>query len=329
MSSPQIGVLGLGNFGTALAHHLGSIGNQVVAWDRDTAVIDELLTSGRHPKVFSDVTISENVRFEANLEALAETPTLLVAIAASALENFLPTIAHFNTKLVISAVKGFATEHETPLSLLNRILPADVQTAVLSGPGFARDLIHGTPIGIVAGSKDEAIAKQVAQMFSGGSLRVYASADPLGVELGGILKNVVAIAVGISDGYGFGDSARAFLITRGLSEMIRIATHLGATEKTLFGLSGLGDLVLTATCDASRNRSLGLALGKGNKLEQALEQIGSTTEGVRTARLLVDLANENAIEMPIIACLVEILDGKIDPKETLKKLLSRNLKTEF
>jgi len=200
---------------------------------------------------------------------------------------------------------------------------------VISGPSFAKDLTRETPISLVSASSSTETATEVARVLSSSTVRLYLSSDPLGVELGGILKNVIAIAVGISDALGYGPSTRAALITRGLAEMTRISVALGANPQTLSGLSGLGDLVMTATDDQSRNRIVGLRLGRGEKLEEILETLGSTAEGVVTAPLVNNIAKDKNIEAPIVELVVKVLKSEIAPKDLAKTLMSRPLKGEW
>jgi glycerol-3-phosphate dehydrogenase (NAD(P)+) len=234
-------------------------------------------------------------------------------------------------KILISATKGLERDTvQTPLAFAKQSLQlADERLCVISGPSFASDLAAARPLSIVAASRSEQTAVLVAEALSGDSLRVYASRDPLGVELGGILKNVIAIACGASDSIGFGPSARAALISRGLAEMSRLAAALGADIQTLTGLSGLGDLVMTATEDQSRNRQVGLRLGRGEKIADIIKALGSTAEGVTTAPLVQTLAATSSVVVPITDMVVELLKGEVPPLELAKRLMTRPIKSEF
>lgn len=238
---------------------------------------------------------------------------------------------HLTTRAIVSATKGLERDSGlTPLSYAAEKLSVARDTlAVISGPSFASDLVAGHPISIVAGSTSEPLAHEVATTLSTESLRVYTSTDPLGVELGGILKNVIAIAAGVSDSLEYGPSARAALITRGLAEMAALATAMGANFKTLSGLSGLGDLLMTATENQSRNRAVGLQLGKGAKLEDVIASLGSTAEGVSSAPLVQKVAREKGVEVPITDQVVRLLRGEVIPGELTKALMSRPLRREF
>lgn len=190
-------------------------------------------------------------------------------------------------------------------------------------------MVAGKPCGIVAASEKEETAKEVAELFLSDSMKVYPSTDPLGVELGGILKNVIALAVGVCDGIGLGDSARAGLVTRGLAEITRLAVAMGAKERTLSGLSGLGDLLMTSTCDTSRNRTVGLRLGRGESLQHIIDTLGSVAEGVKTTPLVMKLAEKYQVEMPISTQASRLIAGEVRPEEIVQILVTRPMRKEF
>jgi glycerol-3-phosphate dehydrogenase (NAD(P)+) len=235
------------------------------------------------------------------------------------------------TKALVSATKGLEKETGlTPLSFAHeRCGYSKDSLAVISGPSFASDLVAGRPISIVAGSTSQTLASLIASSLSSPSLRVYTSDDPLGVELGGILKNIIAIVAGVSDSLGYGPSARAAVISRGLYEMTTLAVALGAQERTLTGLSGLGDLIMTATEDQSRNRSVGLRLGKGEVLADVIASLGATAEGVSSAPLVLSIARQRGIPVPITEHVVRLMNGEIRATEMAHALMTRPLKSEF
>jgi glycerol-3-phosphate dehydrogenase (NAD(P)+) len=264
--------------------------------------------------------------------ALSETANCdltIVALPSAAWSEVLPKLPHF--KILISATKGLErTTAQTPLTFAHKSLQIpESALCVISGPSFASDLAAEHPVSVTAASKSEETARLVTSALSGASLRVYASTDPLGVELGGILKNVIAIACGASDSLGFGPSARAALISRGLAEMSRLAVAIGADARTLSGLSGLGDLVMTATEDQSRNRQVGLKLGRGQKIEKIIKELGSTAEGVSTAPLVQQLARQRGIDIPITDLVAALIQGTIAPAALAQILLNRPLRSEF
>ena len=325
----QVGVFGLGNWGTALAQHLAKKDFDVLGWSIEEDVVESINSKHVNAKYLSNIPLSEKIVATSNLAKVAECPIHVLVLPAAALGDVLPKSGDKEGRLVISAIKGLDTKtYRTPLQCIAEYMPLS-RSVVISGPTFAKDVAIQKPVGIVAASKDEASAMEVAKMFSSDWMRVYTCNDPLGVELGGIVKNVIAIAAGVSDGMELGDSARAGLVTRGLAEVMRLAEAMGANPQTLAGLSGLGDLVLTATCDNSRNRTVGLRLGRGEKLEDIIATLGSVAEGVHTAPLVLKLAKDFGVDLPISYHVNLLLEGKISRSELLKALIVRPLKKEF
>jgi glycerol-3-phosphate dehydrogenase (NAD(P)+) len=323
-----ITVLALGSWGTALAQHLASKGHDVLGWAREKEVVDSINANNSHPSCFKDQKL--NFKATTDLELALKRPILVLAFPSSAMAEMLSTMRLSEEKLIVSALKGLnASTLQTPLQYLTTVCPKQNKSAVLSGPSFAIDLVNGRPLGMLAASNDSVVARKVAELFSAPNLKVYLSDDPLGVELGGILKNVIAIAVGVCDGLGCGDSARAGLITRGLAEITRLAQAMGARSQTLFGLSGLGDLIMTASCNTSRNRTVGLRLGQGENLDTIIKTLGAVAEGVVTTPLVLELAKKHNVEMPITERVDKILKQQLGIKEAAKELLSRPMKTEF
>jgi glycerol-3-phosphate dehydrogenase (NAD(P)+) len=326
----EIAVVGLGAWGSALALYCARLGHSVTGWHRDKAhVVD--INARRDISVTKDcrATLPDTLRVTSNLSECRSQQLTIVALPASAWSEVLPALKPQG--IVISATKGIEkSTQKTPLTWAHRVLgvPSDA-LCVISGPSFARDLATQTPLSLVAASSNLATATTVATTLSSSAVRLYLSTDPLGVELGGILKNIIAIAVGISDSLGYGPSTRAALITRGLAEMTRLAVALGAQQQTLSGLSGLGDLVMTSTDDQSRNRIVGMRLGKGEKLADILATLGSTAEGVLSAPLVESIAQLANIDAPITSLVVKVLRGEIAPQDLATTLMSRPLKGEF
>jgi glycerol-3-phosphate dehydrogenase (NAD(P)+) len=228
--------------------------------------------------------------------------------------------------IVVSCVKGIGGHRDTPSVLLGRVF-RNSRIAVLSGPSFASDVVGAKPVSIVSASGDIEVATEIAKLFTRRKMRIYTSTDVVGVELGGILKNIIAIIAGIADGCGWGDSAKAAIITRGLAEMVRFSTAFGASRETLHGLSGLGDLVMTASSDLSRNRQFGLRAGSLGVIEAQRICVG-TVEGVQSLPYVIELARERGIDMPLSFTLSEVLNGRISPLNGLELLLARPLKNE-
>lgn len=325
----KIGVLGLGNWGLALAQHLSISGFEVTGWDRNEETITSLALTKKHPHFHPSITISSKISFTENLEKTIKGSEMLVlAVPSHALVSVLDESMNLKDKILVSGIKGFVDDSlKTPLQYLSS-LSHEIKLCTISGPSFAYDLIRENPILITAASHDPQTAFLVARIFSQGGLRVYPSEDPIGVEFGGALKNVIAVATGISDGLGFGDSTRAALVTRGLAEMTRLAVSSGAKQETLSGLSGLGDLLMTATSPLSRNRMLGFHIGEGDSIDTALSKLGSVAEGYLTAPKALQLSKKNGVELPITEQIVALFEGKISVRDVAKELLKRPLRAE-
>ena len=325
----RISVIGLGNWGTALANHLARKGYEVLGWSNIEAEVDGINTEHRHPVYLKDVELHENFRASKDLNDLMGCDLLLLVVPSAALGAVIPRLQKLSTTVpIVSAIKGFEEESlKTPLQFIRTLVPNPL--CVISGPSFALEIAHGKPAGVVAASSDEAVARLVAQTFSSPLLKVYTSTDPLGVELGGAVKNVIALASGICDGLQLGESARAGLITRGLAEMMRLASAMGADTKTLAGLSGLGDLAMTATSVLSRNHTVGVLLGEGKSIEEILATLGSVCEGAHSTPLVKKLSMTFGVEMPITDQMDLLLKGEVDAHQVVENLLLRPLKKEF
>ncbi len=326
--SKRIAVVGLGAWGTALAVYCARLGHSVVGWHRNVHLVSSMSSSGSLPFLGGSIACPGNLAISSDLAACSNADATIIALPARAWRQVIPKL---QAQLIISAAKGLDSETgRTPLSFVSQELNySPNRLAVISGPSFASDLAGQRPISMVVASNSHETAMQVADMLSSASVRLYASTDPLGVELGGILKNVIAIAAGVSDALGYGPSARAALISRGLAEMMRLSCALGADSKTLFGLSGLGDLIMTATEDQSRNRTVGLRLGRGEKIADITTSLGATAEGVTTAPLALELARKAGIEVPITEHVVKLLNVEIQAAQMASALMTRPLKREF
>lgn len=317
----SIAVLGAGAFGTALAVALATEG-PVTLWGRDLAwARGGLRENPRLPGVTLDqaITLTENLG-----DVTADT--VLLSLPAQKLGGFLADHgAGLNraSRALVSCAKGIDLESLTgPTSLISAACP-DVTVAVLTGPSFAADIARGLPTALTLASRDATVAKELQHRLSTRSLRIYRSNDVTGAELGGALKNVIAIAAGAAIGAGFGDSARAAVITRGFAEMSRLAVAMGAQPETLGGLSGLGDLILTCTSEQSRNFRFGLALGAALPFDSA-----TTVEGAATARAVAELAPKMGLDMPVSAMVSGLAQGCVDMGQALETLLNRPLKEE-
>jgi len=328
-------VIGGGSWGTALAGVLGDNGHDVTIWSFEEDVAEALARKHENPRYMPGMKLPDRVTGTHDLKAALAGAELVVAVNPSHVTRpvmkqaaaFLPTQTP-----IVSATKGI--ENDTLFTMhevLEDVLPTQVHPYLccLSGPSFAKETMLKHPTLVVVASPWEKLAKKVQIAFSSDYFRVYTSNDVTGVELGGSLKNVCAIAAGISDGMGFGANTRAAIMTRGLSELVRLAVKKGANPLTLSGLAGMGDLVLTCTGDLSRNRTVGLALGRGEKLKDVLAGMTQVAEGVRTAKSVHDLAQKLEVELPLHEAVYKILYEEMPAKAAVKSLISRELKSEL
>ena len=327
----RIAVLGAGSWGTALAIQLARNGVTTLLWGRDSAAMAQMELEQCNSRYLPDSPFPELLTPAANLEATLELADhVLVAVPSHAFRDTLKTIA---PNIKPGSHLGWATKGLEPGSrkLLHRVIAeelGDTQScAVISGPTFATEVANGLPTAVtVAGS--EGATELYANCLHGHAFRAYTSSDVVGVEIGGACKNVLAIAAGIADGLGFGANTRAALITRGLAEMMRLGVGLGGHSETFMGLAGLGDLVLTCTDDQSRNRRVGLALGKGDSLETAIANIGQAVEGVKSAPEVFKLSQQMGVEMPISEQVYRVLYEGLAPQQAVEVLLGRGQKAE-
>jgi glycerol-3-phosphate dehydrogenase (NAD(P)+) len=324
-------VLGSGSWGTALAKHAADIGHEVVLWGRRPEQAAAINTTHENAQYLPGVTLPPNLQATASLkDALGDAELVLTVVPSHTTREVWREAKQYLGRgvPVMSASKGI--ENDT-LALMSDVLHdvlGDQPLAFLAGPSFAKEVALHAPTAVVLASKDRELAKTLQKEISSDWLRTYVSDDVVGLELGGALKNVIAIACGIADGLGFGNNTRAALITRGLAEITRMAVKLGGDPLTLAGLGGMGDLVLTCTGDASRNRRVGIGLGQGKKLDQILTEMGQVAEGVRTARSARDLATREGIEMPITKEMYAILYEGKSAKTSVIDLMRRDLKHE-
>lgn len=339
MHSPKIAILGAGSWGTALAVHLGRAGRDCVLWGRDPVLLERIGMLRENPKYLPGISIPENVQLTSSLkEAVSKKDIILIVVPS---HGFRSIVIELNKLMCetekenvafVSCTKG--VENSTlyfMTEVIEDVLGAGVskKVAVLSGPSFAKEVAQGLPTAVTVASKNSTLAAQLQDVFSYGTFRVYTTGDVRGVEVGGAVKNVLAIAVGISDGMGLGLNARAALITRGLREIVRLGMNLGASPLTFAGLSGLGDLVLTCTGDLSRNRQVGLCLGKGEDINSILSSMNMVAEGVKTSKALYDLGIRTQTDMPISMAVYQVLYEGIKPDEAVTSLIERPLRPEW
>ena len=319
----KIGIIGGGAFGTALGVALALDGNAITLWARSADAVTTMQTTRQNPKL-PGVTLPDNLAVSAELDSVFACDIILLAIPAQTLRPFLTDhVLPLSGKYLVACCKGIDLERMTgPASTIRDMVPGAIP-AMLTGPSFAADIARGLPTALTLACAGDAAGEILQMALSTTALRLYRTTDIVGAELGGALKNVMAIASGIAIGAGLGESARAALITRGFPEMQRLAAALGAEPETLAGLSGFGDLVLTCTSDQSRNYRYGLALGRGEAFDTS-----TTVEGVATARAVRQLAHDLDIDLPICTVVSDLTTGKTDVMAALNTLLSRPLKEE-
>ncbi|TPV93087.1 MAG: NAD(P)-dependent glycerol-3-phosphate dehydrogenase [Myxococcales bacterium FL481] len=337
MPTPRrIAVLGAGSWGTALAIHLSAIGHAVGLWARDAAHANRMRAERANARYLPGRPFPPGLTPTDRLVEVVtpQVDLVLFAVPSHATREMAQQVAALNVpglpELALVAAKGIEVDSlETMEHVVAQELPAlRGRVAVLGGPSFADEVAQGQPTTVVVGCRDRTSANRVQHAISGGRFRAYVTDDVAGVELGGTYKNVIAVAAGIGDGAGYGQNARAALITRGLAEMSRLAVAMGAKEETLSGLAGLGDLVLTCTGGLSRNRRVGLALGQGRTLDHVLAQMGMVAEGVRNTKSVYQLGQRHRVELPIVETMHDILYDGLSIEDAAQALLRRTLKGE-
>lgn len=332
----KIGILGTGTWGIALARMLAKNNHSVTAWSAISKEISELKTTHRHPKL-EYMDIPETIEFTTEIEkAVQDQDIILFAVPSVFVRSTAKQVAHYinPNQIVVDVAKG--VEPHTLLTMSEVIkdefkkegITSDIPVVALSGPTHAEEVAKDLPTTIVSACEDLETAKIVQNIFNNSVMRVYTNTDVLGVELCGATKNIIALACGISKGLGFGDNATAALITRGMAEITRLGKAMGCVESTFFGLSGIGDLVVTATSDNSRNNRCGILIGKGVNVQDAIKQIGMVVEGVNALPATIELSKKYYVEMPITAAINLIINEDANPSEIVKELMGRELKTE-
>ena len=334
----RIAVLGAGAWGTAMAAHL-ALRHDVVLWARDAALVERLGATRENPAYLPGCRLPDTLRLEADLhDAVAhgcdDTGLTVLATPLAGLRPLLTALreqgtlpAHF-----VWLCKGFEAQTQLlPHQVVANVLAprsAELSCGAVTGPSFAKEVALGLPVALTAASTSPSCRSRAQQAFHHHAMRIYTSDDVVGVEVGGAVKNVLAIATGIADGMGLGLNARAALVTRGLAEMTRLGLALGARADTFTGLSGVGDLILTATGDLSRNRTVGMRLAEGQPLARILAELGHVAEGVRCAQAVADLAARKGVEMPITQAVCRILFDNAAPDQVVASLLQRDAKSE-
>jgi glycerol-3-phosphate dehydrogenase (NAD(P)+) len=330
--SLRIAVAGGGSWGTALAHVLACGGHEVVLWARDPAVVGAVNAAHENPRYLPGRALHESLRATGDMAVFADCAFVLLAVPCQHMRDFLGHArTHFSPGLtLVNASKGIELDSRLRMSSLAQevLSPLAHSYVMLSGPSCAAEVLAGQPTAVVLACEEEELGARLRQAFSTPAFRCYSSTDVCGVELGGAIKNVMAIAAGLCDGLELGHNARGALITRGLAETSRLGAALGAHAGTFMGLSGLGDLVLSCTGDLSRNRRVGLALARGEALEEIVRSLGSVAEGVKTTFAVHSLGRAHGIETPITDAVHSILRGSRTPRQAIRELMLRDLKAE-
>lgn len=329
----RVAVVGAGSWGTALANLLATNGHKTVLWSRGDEVASLINRKHENTVYLPGIRLAPDLVATTELrEAVFGADLVVMVVPSHAMRTTIAAASGFlgDTTVIVSASKGIEDEScKTMFDVIADETGVPDRVAVLSGPSFAAEVAAGQPTVVVAAATSQALAERVQEDFASLTLRVYSSTDVIGVEIGGVVKNIMAIATGVSDGLGFGHNARAATITRGLAEIMRLAVSLGARPETLAGLSGVGDLVLTCTGDLSRNRQLGIRIGRGEKVGDILAGMRMVAEGVRNTKAVKTLAARQGIELPIVDVTYSVLYEGLAPEQGLARLFGRSLKPEF
>ena len=327
----NIAVIGAGSWGTTLACLLADNGHDVTLWVYEKDLADRIRNSRENDVFLPGYKINDNLNISNDLEGVLKKANYILSVVPSqhtraVFKNLVNVIRE--DAVIISASKGIEIGTLLTVSEIFNELTGKKVTAI-SGPSFAKEVIENKPTAVTIASEDKEIGDSLQKLFSNDYFRVYTNTDVMGAELGGALKNVMAIASGISDGLGLGSSSRAALITRGLAEMTRLGVVMGAKEKTFGGLSGLGDLVLTCTGTLSRNYTVGLKLGKGEKIKEIVSSMKMVAEGVATSASAYELAKKHNVDMPIVQQIYKVINEDKDPVDAVRELMTRDLKSEY
>jgi glycerol-3-phosphate dehydrogenase (NAD(P)+) len=325
-------VLGAGSWGTALAIHLARSGVETILWARRSECAEQLVRDRENAAYLPGCPFPDRLQATADLAgALAGRRLVIFVAPAQRSRRLFRDAAPLLDPQADRVIASKGIEETTGLRLDEAMAeesPGGNPCVILSGPSFAEEVARGQPTAVVVAAADEEIARRVQERVAAGTLRLYRNRDPVGVALGGALKNVMALATGIAEGTGLGLNTRAALLTRGLAEMTRLGVAAGGTAATFAGLAGIGDLVLTCTGGLSRNRSLGIEIGRGRRLEEVLQERRTVAEGVATTRAALALAARHGVDLPIASQVRDVLDGRRSPAEAVRDLLSRPLKEE-
>ena len=328
----KISVIGAGSWGSALAVLLANNGHQVTLWSHDPHEVEMLQNDREQKDKLPGVILPDNITVEADLEtSLTNQDVVVMAVPSPVVRSVAKQMAPFVNKgqVIVNVAKGIEDVTYMTLSdIIEQEIP-DAQVCVLSGPSHAEEVGRGIPTSVVIGSRKKELAEMLQDVFMNHVFRVYTSPDIIGIELGGALKNVIALAAGITDGLGYGDNTKAALMTRGIAELSRLGVALGGRLETFSGLTGVGDLIVTCTSVHSRNRKAGYLMGKGKTADEAMKEVKMVVEGVYSAKAALGLAKKYGVSVPIVEAVNHVLFENADPKEEVTSLLLRERKKEY
>ncbi|WP_029233620.1 NAD(P)H-dependent glycerol-3-phosphate dehydrogenase [Butyrivibrio sp. VCB2006] len=335
MDKQQIGIVGAGSWGIALAYLLSNNGHDVIVWSRRQESVDKLRAYHGNEDKLPGVILPESVKFTCSMEETVKDKDIIVVVVPSAhMRETVKLMAPYivedeeHKQIIVNCSKGI---EEQTLMVMSDVILDEIpgcQVCVMSGPSHAEEVGKGMPTSIVVGAFDKDTARYVQNIFMSNVFRVYISPDMLGIEIGAALKNVIALAAGIADGYGLGDNAKAALITRGIAEIGRLGMAMGGKFETFSGLSGIGDLIVTCASMHSRNRRAGILIGQGKSMQEAMDEVKMVVEGVYSAKAAKLLADKYEVEMPIVTAVNQVLFERKSPEEALNDLMIRDKKIE-
>lgn len=326
----NIFVIGSGSWGTAIAISLSSAGHSVKLWSRSAEFTEKLKTTRENARYLPNIKINENVEFTSDMSECVDCDVIVVATPSHTIRQISKTLSKFvkEKQIIVSIAKGFDQENN---SRLTEVIKEEIPIATvlaMSGPSHAEEVSVGLPTTNVVAGDDKGATKLVQQIFNTPTFRIYTSDDVIGIELGGAIKNVIALAAGICDGLGYGDNTKAALITRGIAEITRLGVAMGAKPETFAGLSGIGDLIVTCTSMHSRNRRAGILIGQGRTVKEAEQEVNMVVEGIKTAGVVYKLSKKYNVEMPISSEVYKVVFENYDVKECVYNLMGRSLKSE-
>lgn len=326
----NIAILGTGSFGCSLAEHLYSNNHNILMWGRSSFNTNELIKTRKLSEVLGNKKLSDGIDITTNIEdAVNFSEIILIVVPSTAIREVCKQIAKvYSNQIILIASKGLEKDTFKTLDEIVKDEVINSRIAVLSGPTHAEEIINKLPTNCVVASYEKEVAKNIQKIFSNKVFRVYTSDDVKGLELGGAIKNIYAIVAGIADGLGYGDNAKAAIITRAIVEVSRLCKFFGADPKTMNGLAGLGDLIVTCSSLHSRNRLCGYYIGKGYSLKEATMKVGMVVEGVNTLYPAYEMANKYGVDTPIINAVYKVINGEMDLQDAVENLISRDLKEE-